>query len=246
MALIWARTAGRHRYEIRRAGRTVRLYTNGVLHSQYHPDMAFGGGVWDLLGLPALWSRNPCLSGILLLGLGGGAVVRQLHELVEWQKFVAVERNPIHLEISRRFFGLDRMPAELVETDARQWVQSHSGGKFELIIDDLFSDNQGEARRSVPFTRAWYRGLVGLLSDDGILVINFVDERELKYRLGKIPAARRDFKCAYKLTLPAYGNAVAALIRHDRTPRDLTRALSLIKPRRRRTRLRYHLEKVVL
>ena len=246
MALIWARTAGRHRYEIRRAGRSIRLYTNGVLHSQYHPGLLFGGGVWDLLGLPALWSRDTRLSGILLLGLGGGAVVRQLHELVEWQRFVAVERNPVHLEVSRRFFGLKGMPVELVEADAREWIENCSGTKFDLVIDDLFSDNQGEARRAVPFCRAWYRRLAGLLSDDGVLVVNFADSRELKYRLGKIPAIKRDFKRVYKFTLPAYGNAVAALVRRDRKPGELTQALDAIKPKRRRARLRYHLERVEL
>lgn len=246
MALVWQHTAGGRRYEIRRAGRSIRLYTNGVLHTQYHPGHIFGGGVWDLLGLPALWGAGSPLSGILLLGLGGGAVVRQLHELVEWDRFVAIERNPVHVEIARRFFGLDRIPAELVQWDAGSWIREHPDDRFDLVIDDLFSDTHSEARRSEPISRDWYRRLRGALSERGMLVINFADGRDLERRIRRIPAVRRDFECVYKLTLPAYGNAVAALLRVERDPADLTRALDAIRPRRRRTRLRYHLERLNL
>lgn len=246
MALVWQHTVGGSRYEIRQAGRSIRLYTNGVLHTQYHPGFVFGGGVWDLLGLPALWRADARHSGILLLGLGGGAVVRQLHELVEWDRFVAIDRNPVHLDVARRFFGLDRIPADLVELDAGRWIEAHGDERFDLIIDDLFSDTHSEARRSEPLSRDWYRGLRDLLSEQGTLVINFADGRDLERRIRRIPAVRRDFKVVYKLTLPAYGNAVAALLRGDGRPADLTRALNAIRPRRRWTKLRYHLERVKL
>lgn len=246
MALVWEHTTGGRRYEIRKAGRSIRLYTNGVLHTQYHPGYIFGGGVWDLLGLPALWRAEGRLSGILLLGLGGGAVVRQLHELVKWDRFVAIDRNPVHVDVARRFFGLDGVPADLVELDAGRWMDDHRGEKFDLVIDDLFSDSHGEARRSEPMSRHWYRRLRALLSERGTLVVNFADGRDLERRIRRIPAVRRDFKRIYKFTLPAYGNAVAVLLRDEREPADLTRALEAIRPRRRTAKLRYHLERVAL
>lgn len=246
MALIWEHTAAGRRYEVRRAGRSIRLYTNGVLHSQYHPDYIFGGGVWDLLVLPVLWRRESCLGGILLLGLGGGAVARQLHELVRWDSFTAIERNPVHVGIARRFFSLDRIPAEVIQTDASEWIGSRGDEKFDLIIDDLFSDGHGEATRAVAFSRDWYDGLQALLAEDGTLVVNFADGRDLERRLKRIRRLRSDFERVYKLTLPAYGNAVAVLLRRDGTPAELDEALGTIKPRRKRARLRYHLERVRL
>ena len=246
MALLWEHTSGGRRYQVRTAGRSIRLYTNDVLHSQYHPDHIFGGGVWDLLGLPALWKQGKHLDGVLLLGLGGGAVVRQLRELVEWDRFVAVELNPVHVEVSRRFFGLDDIPLEVVEADAGQWMERYTGGCFDLIIDDLFSDVHNEATRAVTFSRDWYAALCDMLSEDGILVVNFADGRDLGRRLQRIRRVRRDFKRIYKLTLPAYGNAVAVLLRRDGTPVELEEALRAVKPRSRRARLRYHLERVEL
>lgn len=246
MALIWEHTAGKRRYEIRTAGRSIRLYTNGVLHTQYHPQVVFNGGVWDLLGLPALWHPDRHLAGVLLLGLGGGAVVRQLHELIRWDRFIAIERNAVHVEIARRFFGLDNVPAELVELEAGRWMDTYAGDRFDLIIDDLFSDHLGEPRRAISFSRDWYHGLSELLSPRGTLVVNFADGAELKRKLRKIPALKRDFKSVYKLSIPSYGNAVAVFLRDVRTPRQLAEALKTISPRRKRARLRYQLEKLEL
>lgn len=246
MALLWERTSGGRRYQVRTAGRSIRLYTNGVLHSQYHPDHVFGGGVWDLLSLPAVWTRSTRLAGVLLLGLGGGAVVRQLRDLVEWDRFVAVERNPVHVDISRRFFGLDDVPLEIIQGDAGQWMERYAGGCFDLIIDDLFSDVHNEATRAVAFSRDWYAALYEALSEEGTLVVNFEDGRELGRRLNQIRKVRRDFKRVYKLTLPAYGNAVAVLLRRDASPADLEEGLRAIKPKRKRARLRYHLQRVEL
>lgn len=246
MALVWEHSADGRRYEVRTAGRSTRLYTNGVLHTQYHPDYVFGGGVWDLLGLPALWRADACFSGILLLGLGGGAVVRQLNELVRWERFVAVERNPVHVEVSRRFFGLEDVPAELLEVDAARWLKAYRGAKFDLVIDDLFSDQLGEAKRAVGFSRSWYTSLRRLLTDNGMLVVNFADGTDLGYRIRKIPGLNRDFERVYKLTLPAYGNAVAVFLRSGRTPEQLDKAVKALRPKRRRSRLRYQLEELRL
>ena len=37
MALLWEKRAAGVHYSVRNAGNTVRLYTNGVLHTQYNP-----------------------------------------------------------------------------------------------------------------------------------------------------------------------------------------------------------------
>ena len=53
MAILWQKTVDQNRYEIRTAGKTRRLYTNGVCHSEFNADKIFTGSVWDLLILPA-------------------------------------------------------------------------------------------------------------------------------------------------------------------------------------------------
>ena len=72
MALLWEKRAGGVCYQVRTAGNTVRLYTNGVLHTQYNPTRLLTGSVWDLLLLGALFVPRERMRRVLLLGVGGG------------------------------------------------------------------------------------------------------------------------------------------------------------------------------
>ncbi len=56
---------------MRTAGKTLRLYTDGVFHSQFNPNHAVTGGVWDALMLPAFFypAESWCEPGA---GSGGG------------------------------------------------------------------------------------------------------------------------------------------------------------------------------
>ena len=64
--------AGKH-YEVRQAGASLRLYTNGAFHSQWNKSHVFGGAVWDLLSLPVLLRAKPP-DHILMLGVGAAPV----------------------------------------------------------------------------------------------------------------------------------------------------------------------------
>ncbi|HCM06551.1 MAG TPA: class I SAM-dependent methyltransferase, partial [Oceanospirillales bacterium] len=48
MAIVWQETRNGTHYEVRNAGKTLRLYTDKVLHSQYNFDKKLTGSVWDL------------------------------------------------------------------------------------------------------------------------------------------------------------------------------------------------------
>ena len=140
MSLLWEkRTAGAH-YQVRQAGRSLRLYTNGVFHSQYNPRRPVTGSVWDLLWLPAFFYPPDKLQRILVLGVGGGAVIRHLRRFIQPEKIVGVELSKIHLSIARRFFGIGGDDVELYQADAVDWVERYSGPPFDMIIDDLFTD----------------------------------------------------------------------------------------------------------
>ena len=70
MAIVWSRSAGGNQYEVRSAGQSIRLYKNGVFHSQWNPNRPLAGGVWDLLFIPALFADRQ-ISRVLVLGVGG-------------------------------------------------------------------------------------------------------------------------------------------------------------------------------
>ncbi len=86
---------------MRGAGSSLRLYTDGVLHSQFSPRRVVTGSIWDLLWLGLYFDARPEPSRVLLLGLGAGTVVLQLQALFPSARFTAFERDPTHISVVR-------------------------------------------------------------------------------------------------------------------------------------------------
>ena len=226
MALLWFRQEGDTRYEVRGAGRSLRLYTNGVFHSQYNPARPLAGGVWDLLTLPAFLHPPGTLKRVLLLGVGGGAAARQLLHFFQPKRLVGVELDPHHIEVAQRFFGLDHPSVKLLRADAVQWLARYRGAPFDLIIDDLFGGRDGDPQRAVHADAAWFHQLTRHLRPDGTLVANFVSRLELRDSgWFHDPRLRRRLPGALHLAVPKYENAVGAFLSRPATPRELTRAV---------------------
>jgi spermidine synthase len=247
MAVVWSKTTKDTHFEVRRAGRSVRLYTNGVFHSQYNPANPVSGTVWDLLLLPALFRPTGTIRRALVLGVGGGAVIRLLHHYIQPQQIVGVELDPTHLYIARRFFGVTRQRAELVAADAVGWLRSYRGPKFDFIVDDLFGEADGEPVRAVVADRAWLATLSRNLADDGVLVMNFVGTRPLREasRVLQQDLPRR-FASAFRLSLPRYENAVGAFVSEPAAARQLRQRLRAtgVLGRTGSSRLPYRIQRI--
>lgn len=227
MAIVWEKSEHDVHYEVRSAGHTRRLYTNGVFHSQYHPRRAFSGGIWDLLFLPALLRPAGSIRRVLLLGVGGGAVIHMLQRFLRPRHIVGVELNPVHLEVARTFFDVTADQAELIEADARQWLADYAGAPFDLIIDDLFGESGGEPVRAVAANAAWCRKLMRPLASDGLLVMNFIGNRDLQNcACLRSPACRSRFGSAFRLSLPGFENAIGAFVRQPADSRHLRQRLA--------------------
>ena len=222
MAVIWQRRYKGVLYEVRSAGRSRRLYSNGVCHTQYHPEHILSGSVWDLLALPALFQGEENVKRVLVLGLGGGAVVHMLRHIVSPSLIVAVELNPIHIKVAKRFFGLAGKSVNLVEGDAITWLASYRGQPFDLIIDDLFAHEDGIPRRAVEANRHWIQQLSKHLRPDGGLIMNFGDRQELRGSViggNKAPVQR--FASKMVLTHPSLDNQVVYCAYDQYKPRAL-------------------------
>ena len=221
MSILWERDVASRNYQVRQAGRSLRLYTNGVLHSQYNPGRPVTGNVWDLLFLPAFFYPVGSIRRILMLGVGGGAVIQQLRRFIQPDSVVGVEINPVHLCVARRFFGVQGEDVELVRANAIDWVKRYRGPAFDVIIDDLFGDAQGEPRRAVCADRKWAGALTRCLSGDGMIVCNFADRLELMVSAYlEEPLVRKSFGSAFQLSTPQNYNAVGAFMKRPSTPRE--------------------------
>ena len=168
------------------------------------------GSVWDLLFLPGLFLEKKPLR-VLVLGVGGGAVMHACRQHLDVESVIGVDIDAMHLKLAERFFDLKGRVFELVEADAIDYVAQYQGEKFDLIIDDVFSEVQGEPEKVAQADRLWFLRLYGILAHRGVLVMNFVGQDK-----ALSSAALHDalVKCflphAMHLTTPFYDNHVLA------------------------------------
>jgi predicted membrane-bound spermidine synthase len=215
MALLWDhRDQDDNQYEVRTAGSSLRLYTNGVFHSQYNPRQPLGGGVWDLLLLPAFLCPPTGQERVLVLGVGGGAVIRQWNHLLNPALIVGVELNPVHLHVARTYFEVDGSNVTLLEADACRWLEAYQGPGFDVVIDDLFGDQNGEPTRAVDAGASWCRSLRRLLNPGGRLVMNFDSRAGLTSSAPVMDSqVRCDFASGLNLSIRHYANHIGVFCR---------------------------------
>ena len=247
MAILWRKEVKGILHEVRSAGATRRLYTDGVFHSQYNPRYPVAGHLWDLLMLPAFFVEPDRLGRVLVLGSGGGAVMRQLNDLLALDTIVGIDNNPLHHYVARKFFRVSGRPFELIEADATEWVTQYEGLPFDLVIDDLYGENNGEPVRAVKPNRQWFAGMSQLLTSSGILVMNFMSTRDFRsssWWTNRL--TRQRFPSCFRLNMDNYENIIGVFGRDKLSRQEFTQRLHqypLLDQNRKTCKLRYRLRK---
>ena len=245
MAILWQKTINNTLYEVRTAGQTRRLYKDGVFHSQFNSKRAITGGIWDLLTLPALFYPAGTVQRVLLLGVGGGAAIHQLRRYIKPDEITGIELNAVHIMLAKRYFGVTNKLAQLVQADAVKWLQNYSGPPFDMIIDDLFTEQDGEPVRAVKANKVWFEKLNSHLSPDGILVINFISRNDLKncaaLSYKKISAL---FCSSFQFTLTHYDNAIGAFLKKPASRQMLQQHIAEIDELKKSKGLDFNMRKL--
>ncbi len=226
MATIWQKRTKYKHYEVRKAGNSTRLYTNGVFHSQYNPNHLVSRGVWDLLFLPVFFLPAEKLKRVLVLGVGGGAAIQLLNRYVKPEQIIGVELDAIHLSIAKRFFKVAGKNIKLVQTDAIKWLASYRGPQFDLIIDDLFFEQEGMGQRAIDLDSSWFSLIEKRLNDHGLLIANTFSHAELSRSAFccDLNVAQR-FSDAYAFQLERFDNVVGAFLKETATVGQLRKRL---------------------
>jgi len=128
-------------------------------------------------------------------------------------EIVGVELDATHISISKRFFGLNHKRVTLIEANAITWLKSYRGMAFDIIIDDLFAEVNGEPERVIEANASWVKTLSKNLSTHGMLVMNFTESKD--YRSNAVfhdKALQKKYKMVYKFSTPLYENNIAVLL----------------------------------
>lgn len=217
MAILWQKKTDTTHYEVRNAGASLRLYTNGIFHSQWNKHAPLGGHVWDLLTLPAFLLSSNIKTKALVLGVGGGAAINTLNHFFDFDLIYGVDLDKYHLQIARRWFKCNAENTTLIHENALAFVQQ-TRQKFDLLVEDLFIENPkalGDAQRAIPADTIWFTKLSQRLKNHGLLVVNFASPLSLQASLQKIALNDIGFHHVYSLESLRYENAIAVFSRQS-------------------------------
>lgn len=116
------------------------------------------------------------VNSILLLGLGGGSVIKTLRDDFNYQKHItAVDIDPVIIDIAKSEYGLqDTSELKIICQDALQYVNQNRQ-QFDLIIVDLFIDTK------IPkefLNLNFWNNIMTLKSSNGEILFNASLEKE--------------------------------------------------------------------
>ncbi len=201
MAVIWKKTKGETSYKVTKAGSAVRLYRNNVLHSQWNENNPISGKLWDLFLLSSLNSEKS-IDKVLVLGAGGGAVINLIHCLFPKCHVDAIDLDKTHLYVARKYFKVSKKYCRLIHDDVKNWLPNNENKQYDLIIDDVFFESNNIPYRSVKVQAIWIEKLLKKLTKQGVLVINFADNKEWNKSRKKL--ANRRLVNQYKFAISSH------------------------------------------
>lgn len=236
--VVWQKKIDGSHYEVRTAGYSIRLYRNSVFHSQYNSQRMLNGGVWDMLWIPLCFLPPQRIRRVLMLGVGAGAALKKISDFFPDAKITGVDLDSNHLRVAKRFVGLRGPSIELIKADALDWVQTSEAPRYDVIIDDLFNEVDGEPYRVINFSNRWLRLLRQRLSANGLLIANCVKMAEAKrlaqrYRsdpsLAGSSSGKHGFNHGYVLQQQGFDNIVVAACQQPLSARELKRRFGLLQ-----------------
>lgn len=147
------------------------------------------------------WSPS---SPVLLLGLGGGALLRALHAMDCAIVADVVELRPAVIDVAREWFTLPETDTiRYFPEDAVSFLVRESGPRYPLIFADLYLAWEMDPLQG---TEAFLARCRTLLHDDGWLVLNYLTIPHSDTLLYQ--ALYRVFRTVLICQLPAGGNIV--------------------------------------
>jgi len=176
--------------EVVKVGERVDMDVAGATYATWHPEHLLTGYSWDALSVGCLLRDGGPPASVLVLGLGGGTVARQLRHFLPNVRIVGIEIDQGVVDLARRHLHLDET-VEVHVADAYEWL-ANATETFDAVIDDLFLTGATDVVRSrVPEgdTLALVRRRV---APGGVVVANLITD------VGDHNTVRRKTRSAFR------------------------------------------------
>ncbi len=151
---------------------------------------------------------------VLIVGLGGGGMLRFLNSAAPETQVDAVEIDPAVVAIAANYFGTKSGPRTTIHTaDAFVFLREQGGPKYDVIYMDAFLRPPAEAPEALKEkaqrlkTADFLREIRGRLVEPGGLVVFNLIEWEAT-TAGDLEAIREVFPAVYRFAVAGTGNLV--------------------------------------
>lgn len=115
-------------------------------------------------------SNRDRVQSCLVLGLGGGTVIRMLEKSFSKIRITAVDIDPVMVRIAQKHFFTGTSPhTSVVVADALDYVSREYKNKFDLIIVDLYL---GKLNPAKSHGRDFLANIKKLLEERGLVLFN--------------------------------------------------------------------------
>src|SRR5215217_996168 len=195
--------------------RSLILNDGHAVHSVYDPDELLTGGPWDYFMVapqmvedarPAGSSRTPEARDVLLIGLAGGTVARQLTAAYGPIPITGVEIDPEINDVARDYFALDELENVDVIVDDGRYALRTSDHAFDLIGVDAYRQPY------IPFqltSREFFQEVSAHLRPGGVAVVNAGRTRTDFRLVEALAATMRDvFPHVVAIDVDLYNNTI--------------------------------------
>ncbi|MFH1466148.1 MAG: fused MFS/spermidine synthase [Pseudomonadota bacterium] len=126
-------------------------------------------GYWSYLAAAPLWLDEPdTMRDVLVIGLAGGTVVRQLLEAFPEARVDGVEIDGRVVEVGKRFFDDDDPRIRPIVMDGRVFLQA-SDARYDVVLIDAYRQPY------IPFhliTREFFGQVRDHMREDAVLAVN--------------------------------------------------------------------------
>jgi spermidine synthase len=178
------------------AGKRINMDVEGATFATWHPWLRMTGYSWDALSAACLLRQEGPPRTVLLLGLAGGTVARQLRSLVPEAAITGVDIDGAVVDLARRHMGLDELRIEVVIADADRFL-TETERRFDAILDDLFLSGPLDVARQLPPVGERLALLRDRLTPGGIIAANLITDG-----VGHHQIVRRQVRRAFTETFP--------------------------------------------
>lgn len=154
---------------------------------------------------------RPQAESVLLVGLGGGALVRYINHAFPGVRLDVVEIDPAIVRVAREYFGVAEGPrTRIIVADGHDYLRRASE-RYDLILLDAYLD-PGPLTDAAGYpltlkTSAFYGALHERLKPGGMVLFNLLDGKEGDAYLASIRSA---FAATQRYQVPGGGNQIVA------------------------------------